>query len=87
KDGQDNGKDMYYYDLPVEYTKVVFTSNSKASQTVDITLDDTNNAYYPTEEKDSKGHELVQAFVYGGVTTSTSVEETTTEYTFPESLT
>ncbi|MGN1132762.1 MAG: starch-binding protein, partial [Ruminococcus sp.] len=64
KDGQDNGKDMYYYDLPVEYTSVIFVSNSKASQTVDITLDDTNNAYYPTDEKDSKGHELVEAFVY-----------------------
>ena len=78
KDGQDNGKDMYYYDLPVEYTNVIFTSNSKKSQTVNITLDDVNNAYYPTEEKNEYGHELVQAFVYGGETPSTTVEETTT---------
>jgi hypothetical protein len=76
---QNNGKDMYYYDLPTEYTTVIFQSNSRASQTINIALGSTYNAYYCTENNNGAANspENVQGFVYDSSSTSTTTTPST----------
>jgi hypothetical protein len=85
KSGEQNeGKDMYYYDLPIQYTTVIFTSNSQVSQTENITLGGKYNAYYCTENNNGAvdSPEKVQGFVFNeGMTSSTSATQSTSNNT------
>ena len=75
----DDGKDEYYYDLPVEYTTVQFVSNSGKSRTVEITLTDEFDGYYSTQNNNGSADEPVKGYKHGAIETTATTAETTTQ--------
>lgn len=72
-----NGVDLYYCDIPAEHTGIVWNNGDNGKQTVDITLDGTNNFFTPDAETDGKYTVKASVWTYEPVTEPTESTQAT----------
>ena len=63
-----NGIDLYYCDIPAEHTGVVWNNGNNGEQTVDITLDNTNDFFTPDTITEGKYNVKSSVWNYAPVT-------------------
>lgn len=74
----EQGVDLYYCDIPAEHNGIVWNNGDNGAQTVDITLDGTNNFFTPSTINDEGKYNVSAAVLdYAPVTESTEATDST----------